>query len=83
MALPHLSIYHPAWLTANTFSLAGLIIYRSPLVKRSDRIFAPVARFIKQHDMRLVLNRVICDESMMFGKAELEIYHKTCQKEEM
>lgn len=72
--LPHIAISHPAWLFAHTFSLAGLVVYRSPLVKDTDAIYAPVASALAGHELRLVLKESIPDESMMFGTGELEVY---------
>lgn len=77
LTLPMLAIHHPNLLMAHTYAFAhtaGLIVYRSPLVKEGDDIFQPVADMLREHRMEMIVQETLPDVDMAFGRAELEVY---------
>lgn len=72
-----LSVYRPSWLFAQTFCVLGTVavfIYRSPMVKDTDEVFAPVADLMSKCRLELVRYRVHEDAKMIFGQGELSLY---------
>jgi hypothetical protein len=62
------------WLVVE-FSL--IVIYASPVVRPTDRIYRPVREALGEHPMRLVMKQTIPDPSMMFGSGELSVYQQS------
>lgn len=72
--IPHLSVTHHCWLYANTIAAAGLLVYRSPMLRDTDKIYRPVADFLRHNRMAAVFRARIPDPSMMMAHADLTIY---------
>lgn len=72
--LPQIAVTHHCWLYANSIAAAGLIVYRSPLLRDSDKIYRPVAAFLKKHSLVPVFRASIPDPSMMMAQGDLIIY---------
>jgi hypothetical protein len=86
--LPVLAISRHAWLYAHTYALAhtaGLIVFRSPLVRLTDTMYRPVAEILRDFPMRMMMQETIPDEEMMFGEGELTVYrvHGSNMEEEL
>lgn len=73
--IPHLAVSQQGWLFASTFATT-LTVYRSSLVKPTDEIFRPIAEFVREHRMSLVVSDSMPDTTMMFGTGVLEIYKR-------
>lgn len=50
------------------------VVYRSPLVRDTDTLYAPVADFLKTHNARLFWTDEVRDTSMMQYRAKLAVY---------
>jgi hypothetical protein len=72
--LAQIHITQHCWLYAHTMAMAGLVVYRSPLLRDTDKIYQPVAKFLREHPMRMVLRESIPDQSMMFGRGDLTVF---------
>lgn len=54
-----------------------IVVYASPVLKPTDRIYRPVEEALGEHPMRLVMKETIPDPSMMFGSGELSVYQQS------
>jgi hypothetical protein len=73
--IPHLAVSHQGWLFASTFATT-LTVYRSSLVRPTDEIYRPVAEFVREHLMVLVVSDSMPDTTKMFGTGVVEIYKR-------
>jgi hypothetical protein len=55
----------------------GLTVVRSPAVKDTDPVFAPVADALERFTAEVVVSETQDDQDMMFGQAELTVYRLT------
>lgn len=74
--LPTLAYAKQGWIFAYTYSVGGLLVYSSPLVKRHSNLFRPVADILGSEDYRLLKVQLVQDETMMFGEGILSVYKR-------
>lgn len=63
------------WFTAREVAHQGelyMVVYRSLLVKDSDKLFGPVADRLRE--AKLVLSQEVEDDDMIFGRALWQMY---------
>ncbi|ANU79406.1 hypothetical protein SEA_BUZZBUZZ_72 [Mycobacterium phage BuzzBuzz] len=68
--------------TCNLLDVTGLLVYRSPMVKKTDPVYADVADILKRSRVELVGRDTIPDPMMYFGEGEWSVYlmHSTQKK---
>lgn len=77
-AMQLLVINHPHLLYAKTFALAemlGFLVYKSPLVRETDSIYAPIAVMLDgPRKGELIYRTTVDDQDMMLNEGELSVY---------
>jgi hypothetical protein len=74
---PALAITVSNILYAHTYVWSGslmLLVYKSPIVKDTDKLYVPVANLIQDHQLELVHRSVGADAKMQFGQGITEVY---------
>lgn len=65
------------WASVLVGEASVIVVYASPVLKPTDRIYRPVEEALGEHPMRLVMKETIPDPSMMFGSGELSVYQQS------